>query len=76
MVNRTPGRLSNRPDVVRILAKDDNTLVEIKGDQDQTFTLSSGQFQELNTFGALSTRSDKVVLVCIYPCLINLIITS
>ena len=63
-VYRTPSRTADRPDVVRIIAHEDNTQVQVRGNLNLQFTMSSGEFRELIAYGPLYINSDdKSVMV-------------
>ena len=53
-------------DVFRILAAEDNTTVEVQGDQTQTFILNAGEFTEYTESSATFIQADKPISVIQY----------
>ena len=53
-------------DVFRILASEDNTLVEVVGTQTQTYTLQKAEFIQFNSSEAKYIKSNKAIQVAQY----------
>ena len=62
---RTPGRTADRPDIVRVVAHEDDTRVNVRGGLNTSFVLNSGQYRELSTYSPLyiNAYNNKSVMV-------------